>query len=412
MWYTVHLLEVTTVRAKPSLLARVKHDGKFPRVGVQISRNAIKLPVKALGRTFSIEDVIGFYARFSANGRRPIKALGKDPVSAYTQFQQIELDNTRVRKGLLPLNPEPESSPQPEPGGKRSLRTCVNEFKANLPTLGKKKSTIASYTRTLDDFVAQFPTKTVDQITKQDMIDHLAHLRTTVKRRKYGDPQRTFRNRLSYLCIFFNTLGLKCPLPLREMKKPMKSRPTKYSLEIINKMLAVANENEKDLIHFFLNTGFRDEEVAYAKWSDIDFEQGSINVHPKPEYNWSPKDSEFREQDIVLHPKFIKRMKARREHGHASALIFPTEKGTPNMHLIKIVQRVAKRAGITDKRITLHAFRRTFGTIVAKEYGLEQARIWLGHSDIQTTQAYIACDELTTEQSRKKVKAMFAGVGD
>jgi integrase len=244
------------------------------------------------------------------------------------------------------------------------------------------------------------------------MIDHVAHLRRTIKRRSHGDPQRTFRNRLSYINIFLNSLGVKNPLPLKEMKKPMKSRPTKYSLELINTMLAVADENEKDLIHFFLNTGFRDEEVAFAKWTDIDFEQGSINAHAKQEYGWIPKDSEYREQDIVLQDKFIERMKARKKRGHNSPLIFPTEKGTPNMHLIKIVQRVAKRAKITDKRITLHAFRRTFGTIVAKEYGLEQARIWLGHSDIATTQAYIACDELTTEQSRKKVKNMFSGVGD
>ena len=105
-------------------------------------------------------------------------------------------------------------------------------------------------------------------------------------------------------------------------------------------------------------------------------------------------------------------MKARQKRHPGSFLIFPTETNRPNMHLIKIVQRVAKKAGIIDKRITLHAFRRTFGTMVAKEYGIEQARIWLGHSDIETTQRYIAADEMTTEHSRKMVKKMFAAIGD
>ena len=82
------------------------------------------------------------------------------------------------------------------------------------------------------------------------------------------------------------------------------------------------------------------------------------------------------------------------------------------MHLIRIIQRVALRAGIKDKQITLHAFRRTFGSIVAKSYGLEQARIWLGHSDIETTQRYIAAEEMTTAQSRQKVNEMFAGAGN
>jgi integrase len=177
-------------------------------------------------------------------------------------------------------------------------------------------------------------------------------------------------------------------------------------------MLEVADEDQKDLIHFFLETGFRDEETAYAKWTDVDFEQHSINVHPKPEYGWSPKDGEAREEDIVLQDRFIKRMKARQKRQVGSTLIFPTETNKPNMHLIKIVQRVAKKAGITDKRITLHAFRRTFGTMVATEYGIEQARIWLGHSDIETTRRYMAADEMTTEHSRKMVKKMFAAIGD
>ena len=400
------------MKAKAVLTAKV-NDGtkKFPRVPVKIVRNAIGMPIKARGRSFESSDIIGFYARYSQNGERHMEALGKDPLSAYTKFLQIERDNIRVREGRLPINP-PE--PEAQTDNDRNLRNRVNDFKSHLKTLGKKKSTVAAYTRTLDDFVDQFPGKTVDEISRKNMLDHIDHLRRTVKRRAYGDAQRTFRNRLSYVNIFFTSVGVKPPLALREMKKPMKPKPTKYSLEIINLMLGVANVNEKDLILFFLNTGFRDEETAFAKYTDFDFDQGSINVHAKPEYNWIPKDSEFREQDIVLHPKFLERMKARKERlGHKdSDLIFPTGLGTPCMHSIKTIQRVAKRAGITGKRITQHAFRRTFGTIVAKEYGLDQARIWLGHSDIQTTQAYIASDEMTSEQSREKVVNMFAGVVD
>jgi len=401
-------LEVDTMKAKPTLLARVNDgSGKFPRVGVEIVRNAIKMPIKALGRFFAKEDIVGFYMRYSLNGKRPIEPLGKDPVAAYAQFLQKERDVNRVKGGFLPINP-PESESKED----RSLQTCASEFKASLVTLGKKKATITAYTNSVDDFVTQFPTKTVDEITKKDMLDHVNRLRATLKRRCHGDQQRTLRNRLGYLSTFFLSVGLKNPLPLREMKKPMKPRPTRYSEAIINLMLSVASENEKDLIHFFVNTGFRDEEVVYAVWSDIDFEAGSINVHAKPEYGWSPKDSEFREQDIVLDSRFIKKMQARRERGHTSDLIFQNEKGKPNHRFLTIIKKVANRAGIKDKRITLHAFRRTFCNIVAKEYGIEQARVWLGHSDIQTTQRYLACEEMTTEESRRKVKAMFSGIGD
>jgi integrase len=139
---------------------------------------------------------------------------------------------------------------------------------------------------------------------------------------------------------------------MREINKPVKKRPIRRSIEMVNKMLEAADEDQKDLIHLFLETGFRDKETAYAKWTDIDFEQHSINVHPKPEYDWTPKDGEAREQDIVLQDRFIKRMKASQKRRAGSALIFPTETNRPNMYLIKTVQRVAKKAGITEKRIS------------------------------------------------------------
>src|SRR5258708_33478578 len=176
---------------------------------------------------------------------------------------------------------------------------------------------------------------------------------------------------------------------------------------------AAKTEDEKDLIHFLIKTGFRDDEVAYAQYGDINFKHGTINVSAKPEYNWTPKDNEPRDEPVTLESRFIERMKARRARYNAknSDLIFPSNAGKPNMHLIRVIQYVAKRAGI-DVRIGLHKFRKTFGTMVAHKYGLEQARIWLGHDDIATTQAYIASDEMTTEQSREAIDEMFSAVGD
>ena len=94
-----------------------------------------------------------------------------------------------------------------------------------------------------------------------------------------------------------------------------------------------------------------------------------------------------------------------------SDLIFPTSRGNPDLHLIKIVRRAAKAAKFEGK-ISLHAFRRTFGTLTAKTYGIEQARIWLGHADIATTQRYLAADEMSTKEYQGKSAKAFAGIGD
>jgi len=165
-----------------------------------------------------------------------------------------------------------------------------------------------------------------------------------------------------------------------------------------------------------LNTGFRDEEVAHAQYGDINFKKGFINVYPKPEFNWSPKNNKSREQDIDLSPSFIKKMKSRKERYNAknTDLIFPNTLGKPylNEGLLNVIRRLTEEAGLEDKA-SLHQFRKTFGTLIANSRGLETARIWLGHEDVETTQAYLAADEwVSAEDSGKKQQAIFEAVGD
>lgn len=413
------------MKPKVSLQARVNDGtGRFPQIPAEIRRRAIAIPVerKSDGRSFDLKDIIGFYARYPENGKRRVQPLGKDPVAAYAQFQQIEQDFARIQKGLLPLNP-PE--PKPEENQDRDIRACAAEFKTNLVTRGIKPSTRSHYTAAVDDFITLYikTKKSIDAISQQDVMNYLSWMQTNLRRQRKGDPQHTYRNRIRYLSIFLNEFNVKCPVPMRKIKKPVKARPWKYSDDVINLLLSKADRGQKDLIHFFVNTGFRDEEAAFAKWSDIDLKTGSINVYPKPEFanrygldsrGWTPKDGESREQDIVLDRKFVKIMAERKKRMQAqdSDLIFPTPHENPDIHLIKIVRRAAKAAKFDKNKISLHAFRRTFGTKIAKAYNIEQARIWLGHADITTTQRYLAADEMTTKEYQEKSAQAFAGIGD
>src|SRR5262249_40276466 len=131
------------------------------------------------------------------------------------------------------------------------------------------------------------------------------------------------------------------------------------------------------------------------------------------EYEWMPKNNKSRELDIDLSPKFIKRMKARKDRYKAksSDLIFQTENGKVNEKLIRVIQRLIERAGLDD-RASMHQFRKTFVTMVADKRGLERARIWAGHEDVETTQDYLAADALTTHESRKVMEEIFSAVGD
>ena len=199
-------------------------------------------------------------------------------------------------------------------------------------------------------------------------------------------------------------------------KQPKKGRngnaaPDKYSLDEINQMLAVATDDEKDLIQFFLRLGVRDEEAQYAEWSDIETRREDeeliheFHVREKPEYDWKPKDTEDRMLPIAdaLYNRLMERKK--RVTGN---LIFPNSVGTPDANLIRRLQEASNRAKLT-KRPTLHKFRRTYASLMIADSDLQTVSTLLGHSDLRTTALYLAPDQV---KGRQASRTAFDGVGD
>jgi integrase len=434
-------------KAKVTMLARInKREFGFPYASVEFKRNAIKFPIewkrkdgkRVIGlHEFEPDAVMGFYARFQNNGvnrkealgKRLMQPLGKDPVAAYMEFQRIDQDFERIERGLSPVN-VPSDSPDAAP--KLTLTQAVAKFERDLTAEGKKKRAVESYVGRVGNFLRFFakrPEIQLGRINADDIRNFLVWLPNNIQRRpgSGGHINNTQRNHLRDAKIMFTRYGVQFPLENKFWPKEIEKRKRKYSIDSIKAMLAAckrerhdnnhwSEQDERDLIHFLLNTGFRDEEVAHAQYGDINFKKGSINVYAKPEYNWSPKDNESREQDIDLSPSFLKKMKARKERYNTknTDLIFPNTLGKPylNEGLLNVIRRLTEEARLEEKA-SLHQFRRTFGTMVANARGLEQARIWLGHDDIATTQAYLAADEWTSaEDSRAKQQAIFEAVGD
>jgi integrase len=435
------------MKARVTMLARINNrEFGFPYAPVEFKRNAIKFPIewkrkdgkRTIGlHEFEPEQVMGFYARLQNNGAIPTKPigerltypLGKDAVAAYMEFQRIDQDFERIERGLAPVNVPSDST---DAAPKLTITQAVAKFERDLTAEGKKKRAVESYMGRVRNFARYFskrPDIRLDRITADDIRNFLVWLPNNIQRRpgSGGHINNTQRNHLRDAKIMFTRYGVSFPLENKFWPKEIEKRKRKYSVDTIKAMLAAtkrdrsdnnhwSEQDERDLIHFLLNTGFRDEEVAHAQYGDINFRKGSINVYPKPEYKWSPKDNESREQDIDLSPSFLKKMKARKERFNAknTDLIFPNTLGKPylNEGLLNVVRRLVKEAGLEEKA-GLHLFRKTFGTMVANARGLEQARIWLGHDDIATTQAYLAADEWTSaEDSRAKQQAIFEAVGD
>jgi integrase len=445
--FRTQLMEARPMKARVTLLARInKREFGFPYVHVESKRSAVKFPIewrrkdgkRVIGlHEFEPDSVMGFYARFQNNGLNPKEAigkrlmqpLGKDPVAAYMEFQHIDQDFERIERGLAPVN-VPADSPNAVP--KMTLAQAVAKFERDLTAEGKKRRAVESYVgraRNFLRFFAKRPDIQLDRITADDIRNFLVWLPTNIRRRpgSGGHINNTQRNHLRDAKIMFTRYGIQFPLENKYWPKEIAKRKRKYSIDSVKALLEAtkrgrhdnnhwSEQDERDLVHFLLNTGFRDEEVAHAQYGDIHFKKGSINVYPKPEFNWSPKNNKSREQDIDLSPNFIKKMKSRKERYNTknSDLIFPNTLGKPylNEGLLNVIRRLTEEAGLEDKA-SLHQFRKTFGTMVANARGIEQARIWLGHEDVETTQAYLAADEwVSAEDSGKKQQAIFEAVGD
>jgi integrase len=428
-------------KAKVVLTARLNTKG-FPFVNVKIRRYAIEQPVEIDGKIYSGESIQGFYVRYphvvgnclfpgcTGGVARHVQPLGKDHVDAYAQFQRIERDFSRVREGKLPI----DEVKVPTEG--RSIEEAARKFASVIEKKQLKERSIESYLKSVEQFqafCASVKVKTIDQISRDTILNFVGWMNRNLETRASGSPQNTYRNKLKDLRVFLNEVGVGMPLKPKDWPKEVKARKEKYSTGSVKSMLAAADsykrhdncswtpEDDKDLVHFLLKTGWRDDEIAHAQYSDINWRNSTLNATAKPkgtfpgfpEIEWTPKNSSAREKDIVIDDALLKRLKARQERyaAKSNSLIFPSKVGKPNNHLIRVIQRLAKEAGVEGK-IGLHKFRKTFGTMVAKEDGIEAARVLLGHDDIATTQRYLAADEAAPEQDRATVKKRFKDFGD
>ncbi len=396
---------------KPKLYARVKGGGW--RAVEFDQKDGYSLPPMLWNPPLTAADITSYCVR--VNGKYISASRRKVLSEAMAELRRMQADPSGAAPAFV------AELALDVPAERGLLATAATKYIAQLSAFGKAKATIEKYSHAVNDFVTvctERGTLMVDKITREDLIAYLTWLRKeeNVPRRQFGSRDTTLANRMRFLGTFLFTVGIKMKrdrnarpgdtglLALNEIPKAPKTKGEKFSKETIQAMLKVATADETDLLQFFLFTGFRDDEAAHCEWSDFNFDAGTINVHEKP--NWKPKDKESREQDIPLPPKFVQRMKDRRERQNGT-LVFPSSVNTPDTHLILIIQRLATRAGI-EGRITLHAFRRTFGSEMARKCGSEMARQFLGHSDLETTSRYMVTDQEDVERARAGAAETFA----
>jgi integrase len=153
-----------------------------------------------------------------------------------------------------------------------------------------------------------------------------------------------------------------------------------------------------------LLTGLRRTEIANLKWGDIDLANGTLRLVGKGEKlatlglpgqlveeltSWRAKFPEV----TATTPVICRVSKPATAFSGAVLTIYWDEPVGPQA-IFGVVKRRARLAGMPD--IATHDLRRTYASFVHKTLPLEEVSKLLRHSDVSTTQRYLADDPAKT----------------
>lgn len=229
----------------------------------------------------------------------------------------------------------------PETPGKNSLK--------HLKTLFLQKyahgsaDTIALYTVVVTEFVDTCGKDFVEDIIDMDAINYCRRLEAR------GLSPRTRSNRYVTLRCFLRFCGIDPNVLIdkashKKMKKFVQTEPETYTEAEINALISASNPYLALIWEFFYKTGFRDEELAFLEWSDINMIEQTVTIRSKPALGFSPKDAEERTVPLVagLRDKLLAFQRTRK----GTRFVFGTKSDKPNTKLLYALKRAARRAGL------------------------------------------------------------------
>jgi integrase len=147
--------------------------------------------------------------------------------------------------------------------------------------------------------------------------------------------------------------GITKELPLPERITPLVKI---YRHDDLARFFAVCSDAERALFATFLLTGFRELEVMFLRWSDINFELRTVRMTSKPELGFYPKRWEDRE--IPAPVELIDELR-KRTHRPNCQFVFPSPTGNREQHMLDHCKSIAKRAKLDPTKFDLKTFRST-----------------------------------------------------
>jgi integrase/recombinase XerD len=328
------------------------------------------------------------------SGRRYRTAVARDEAIDQARRKAIEL--RAIRDGLI-AGPEPE----PEVAAKTTIGDAIDAY-LRYVKMQRKPRTHLTYRYTLDTLLrAAYKRKYVEDATREDVLDFMTYCY------ELGLGARTVYDKVVTVLQLFKKHGRSGLMEKGDWPKYVDAIRPMYEAEELIAMFKVATEDEADMLKLILGSGFRDQEIRYLQYLDVDFRHQIARVTAKAKWGFTPKNWE--ERTVPLPAGLIERLRKRKERKMARPhdFVFGNTKGRPDSEMDMVVKRVAERAklncghcvtehgnkcaeGPYCMNFFLHKFRHTFATNHLRDgVDIRTVQSWLGHSDIQSTMVYL-----------------------
>lgn len=287
-----------------------------------------------------------------------------------------------------------------------ATRIFIEHVKTHSPD---KPLTVRRYKQVLDHFdrLIGKKKKYIEAITRADIDDYKIERSEEPNGRKRTVAPRTVNFEVSALRTFFYYLINERALlmdnpcarfkPLKDERERARRKPPTYTQSELDKLFASATPFEKSVYGMLLLTGLREQELCYLTWNDVDLKREILRVTGEGKQEFSPKD--YEERVIPMPPDLVALLK---KLPRKSEWVFPTAQGGKQTHLLRRLQRLAKRAGI--QHATLHKFRHTYATrLLEKGSDIVTVQHLLGHSDLDTTRQYLNPDDALKREAANRL---------
>lgn len=386
--------------SKVKLQVRVKvkaGDRKYPFVSPAFAPNGkIKPGVAIIGKAITgknevpVVQTFGYYLRYTENGKRHLRYVGIDAAKALDSMRRTEAALKAKSLGIAVVEEPKQALTE-----RIRLGDAAAEYLAEVQE-HKRPKTYDAYSHALKLFQQGCKVEFVDEIGRTCVMNFKAACEKRYK------SKHTTKNLFMYLYTFLKRHGKHTVVKPTDFPKAEHNEYDPNTDEDVRKMVvACKTDKERVLVRFTRGTGFRKGEIVHAEKGDINFTEKTIRTRSKLGLGFRTKDCE--ERTIPVNDALIEALKSYIPTLRGS-LLFPRKDGKPDIHIDRVIKRVAKRAGVTVAKKPMHSFRVLYATSLCRAgvdiYTIQKL---LGHSDIETTMSYLRAVKRTDPTLRKQV---------